>query len=380
MSITLRTLNAADSEALGHVRQFFRNYAGWLGVDLSFQKFDEEMASLPGAYAMPNGRLFYVENAGRPAGCVGIRPFSEGVCEMKRLYVEPAQRGFGIGRELALAGIKAAKELGYRKILLDTLPAMRIAVKLYRELGFQEAPAYYQTPIEGTMFLALDLENWSAEEVANENLFHLFDFNRAWSARMQEIEPEFFSKLSHLQAPEYLWIGCSDSRVPANQIVGLLPGEVFVHRNVANVVVHTDLNCLSVIQFAVEALKVKHIMVVGHYGCGGVKAALERQRVGLVDIWLRHVRDVHDKHVAAVDALPPEKQQDRLCELNVLEQVANVCQTFVVQDAWQRGQPLTVHGWIYGLKDGLMRDLGLTVRRQEDFAPRYAAALDALAS
>jgi len=380
MSITLRTLSAADSEALGHVRQFFRNYAGWLGVDLSFQKFDEEMASLPGAYAMPNGRLFYVENAGRPAGCVGIRPFSEGVCEMKRLYVEPAQRGFGIGRELALAGIKAAKELGYRKILLDTLPAMRIAVKLYRELGFQEAPAYYPTPIEGTMFLALDLENWSAEEVANENLFHLFDFNRAWSARMQEIEPEFFSRLSHLQAPEYLWIGCSDSRVPANQIVGLLPGEVFVHRNVANVVVHTDLNCLSVIQFAVEALKVKHIMVVGHYGCGGVKAALERQRVGLVDIWLRHVRDVHDKHVAAVDALLPEKQQDRLCELNVLEQVANVCQTFVVQDAWQRGQPLTVHGWIYGLKDGLMRDLGLTVRRQEDFAPRYAAALDALAS
>ena len=378
MSLTLRTLSADDTEAIAHVRQFFRNYAGWLGVDLSFQKFDEEMASLPGAYSAPNGRLFYVEHAGQPAGCVGIRPFSEGVCEMKRLYVEPAQRGFGIGRELALAGIKAAKEIGYRKILLDTLPAMRIAVKLYRELGFQESPAYYQTPIEGTMFLALDLENWSAEEVANENLFHLFDFNRAWSTRMQEIEPEFFSKLSHLQSPEYLWIGCSDSRVPANQIIGLLPGEVFVHRNVANVVVHTDLNCLSVIQFAVEVLKVKHIMVVGHYGCGGVKAALERQRVGLVDIWLRHVRDVHDKHVAAVDALPPEQQQDRLCELNVLEQVANVCQTFVVQDAWQRGQPVTVHGWIYGLNDGLMRDLGLTVHRPEDFAPRYSAALAAL--
>lgn len=378
MTITLHTLTDEDTPALAHVRQFFRNYAGWLGVDLSFQNFDAEMASLPGAYGAPTGRLFYAENNGQPAGCVGIRPFSEGVCEMKRLYVEPAQRGFGIGRELALAGIKAAKAMGYRKILLDTLPAMRIAVRLYRELGFQESPAYYQTPIEGTIFLALDLENWSEAEIANENLFHLFDFNRAWSTRMQEIDPEFFSKLSHLQSPEYLWIGCSDSRVPANQIVGLLPGEVFVHRNVANVVVHSDLNCLSVIQFAVESLKVKHIMVVGHYGCGGVKAALERQRFGLVDIWLRHVRDVHDKHLAAVDALPPEEQHDRLCELNVLEQVANVCQTFVVQDAWQRGQPVTVHGWIYGLKDGLMRDLGFTVHRPEDFASRYSAALEAL--
>jgi carbonic anhydrase len=155
------------------------------------------------------------------------------------------------------------------------------------------------------MFLALDLENWSEEEVANENLFHLFDFNRAWSSRMQEIDPEYFLKLSRLQTPQYLWIGCSDSRVPANEIVGLLPGEVFVHRNVANVVVHTDLNCLSVIQFAVDVLKVRHIMVVGHYGCGGVKAALNRDRAGLVDIWLRHVRDVHDKHLALVDALPP---------------------------------------------------------------------------
>ena len=378
MSLTLHTLTAADTEALTHVRQFFRNYAGWLGVDLSFQKFDEEMASLPGAYAAPAGRLFYIENNGQPAGCVGIRPFSEGVGEMKRLYVEPAQRGFGIGRDLALAGIKAAKELGYRKILLDTLPAMRIAVKLYRELGFQESPAYYQTPIEGTMFLALDLENWSEAEIANENLFHLFDFNRAWSQRMQEIDPQFFSRLSQLQSPEYLWIGCSDSRVPANQIVGLLPGEVFVHRNVANVVVHTDLNCLSVIQFAVEALKVKHIMVVGHYGCGGVKAALHDERIGLADIWLRHVQDVRDKHLADVQVLSEEAQHDRLCELNVLEQVANVCQTHLVRDAWLRGQPLTVHGWIYGLKDGLVRDLGLTVRRSEDLLPRYNAALEAL--
>ncbi len=196
---------------------------------------------------------------------------------------------------------------------------------------------------------------------------------------MRQVDPQFFEKLSRLQAPQYLWIGCSDSRVPANQIIGLLPGEVFVHRNVANVVVHTDLNCLSVVQFAVDVLKVRHIMVVGHYGCGGVKAALRRERVGLVDLWLRHVQDVHAKHREAIDALPPEPAHDRLCELNVLEQVVNLCQTIVVQDAWKRGQPLTVHGWIYGLKDGLMRDLALNVGRAQDLMPRYAAALDALA-
>jgi carbonic anhydrase len=378
MTVSLHVLDAGDTEALGHVRQFFRNYAGWLGVDLSFQRFDEEMASLPGVYAPPDGRLFYAENDGRPAGCVGVRPFSEGVCEMKRLYVEPDQRGRGVGRDLALAAIKSAKELGYRRILLDTLPAMRIAVKLYRELGFHDTPAYYPAPVEGTLFLALDLDNWSAEDVANESLAHLFDFNRAWSKRMQEIDPQFFGRLSQLQSPEYLWIGCSDSRVPANQIVGLLPGEIFVHRNVANVVVHTDLNCLSVIQFAVDALRVRHIMVVGHYGCGGVQAALRGERIGLVDIWLRHVQDVRDKHLADLRSLADEAQLDRLCELNVLEQAANICQTHVVQDAWRRGQPLSVHGWIYGLKDGLVHDLGLTVRRSEDLLPRYSAALAAL--
>ncbi|MEF8712559.1 MAG: carbonate dehydratase [Accumulibacter sp.] len=378
MTCTLRALSANDTTAIDHVRQFFRNYAAWLGVDLCFQNFEAEMASLPGAYAQPDGRLFYAERDGQPAGCVGIRPFSRGLCELKRLYVEPSQRSSGIGRALTMAAIKAAKEIGYRKLLLDTLPTMRVAVKLYRELGFKETPAYYQTPLEGTMFLALDLENWSEEAVVNENLFHLFDFNRAWSSRMQEIDPGYFLKLSRLQTPQYLWIGCSDSRVPANEIVGLLPGELFVHRNVANVVVHTDLNCLSVIQFAVDVLKVRHVMVVGHYGCGGVKAALNRDRAGLVDIWLRHVRDVHDKHLALVDTLPPEQQHDRLCELNVLEQVANVCQTFVIQDAWQRGQPLTVHGWIYGLRDGLMRDLGFTVHRHEDLLPNYLAALAGL--
>jgi carbonic anhydrase len=299
---------------------------------------------------------------------------------MKRLYVEPEARGHGAGHALALAGIRAAKELGYKRILLDTMPAMRMAVKLYRELGFKEAPAYYNTPIEGTIFLSLDLENWSEDEVRNENLSHLFDFNRAWAKQMQEVDPTYFSKLSQIQTPAFLWIGCSDSRVPANQIVGLMPGEVFVHRNVANQVVHTDLNCLSVIQFAVEALKVQHIMVVGHYGCGGVKAALEKARVGLVDIWLRHVRDVHDKHVAAVDALPEAQRHNRLCELNVLEQAANACQTFVVQDAWARGQKVTVHAWIYGLEDGLMRDLGFTVSQPDKLIPRYNAALQALAS
>jgi carbonic anhydrase len=378
--ITIQTLTTNDSDALEQVRQYFRNYAGWLGVDLSYQNFEQEMASLPGAYTAPEGRLFFAQVDGRPAGCVGVRPLpeSDGVCEMKRLYVTPEERGHGVGAALALAAIKAAKEIGYRKLIIDTLPSMRMAVKLYRELGFTEAPSYYQTPVEGTMFLALDLENWSEEEIRSENLSHLFDFNRAWARQMQEVDPDYFNKLAKIQTPEYLWIGCSDSRVPANQIVGLLPGEVFVHRNVANVVVHTDLNCLSVIQFAVEALKVKHIMVVGHYGCGGVGAALEKKRVGLVDIWLRHVQDVHAKHQPSVDNLPVEQRHDRLCELNVLEQVWNVCQTFIVQDAWRRGQPVTVHGWIYGLKDGLMHDLGITINSPEDLKTRYDAALKAL--
>ena len=380
MTVTLRTLTADDREALEQVRQYFRNYAAWLGVDLSYQNFDQEMASLPGAYIAPQGRLFFAEVDGRPAGCVGVRPLpdSDGVCEMKRLYVAPEERGNGVGAALALKAIKAAKDIGYRKLMIDTLPNMRMAVKLYRELGFTEAPNYYQTPVEGTMFLALDLENWSETEVRSENLSHLFDFNRAWASQMQAVDPNYFDKLSQLQTPEFLWIGCSDSRVPANQIVGLLPGEVFVHRNVANVVVHTDLNCLSVIQYAVDVLKVKHIMVVGHYGCGGVKAALQRARVGVVDLWLRHVHDVHSKHLANVNSLPEAQRHDRLCELNVLEQVVNVCHNPVVQDAWARGQQLTVHGWIYGLKDGLIHDLGITVDHPQDLPSRYDAALKAL--
>lgn len=193
-------------------------------------------------------------------------------------------------------------------------------------------------------------------------LKELFANNRAWAAKMTRQDPDFFTRLSSQQAPEYLWIGCADSRVPANEIVGLAPGELFVHRNVANVVVHADLNCLSVLQFAVEVLKVEHIIVCGHYGCGGVRAALRDDRLGLVDNWLRHVQDVMWKHRAELNALSTEeKQHSRLCELNVIEQVVNVSQTTVVRDAWTRGQPLTVHGWIYDLHDGLLRDLDVSV-------------------
>ena len=210
------------------------------------------------------------------------------------------------------------------------------------------------------------------------DLTQLLANNRAWAAEMTRREPDFFQRLSGQQAPEHLWIGCSDSRVPANQIVGLLPGEMFVHRNVANVVVHADLNCLSVIQFAVDVLKVRHVIVCGHYGCGGVRAALRNDRLGLIDNWLRHVQDVRGKHRAQLDALGDEgRQHDRLCELNVIEQVANVSQTTVVQEAWGRGQSLSVHGWIYGLGDGLVRDLGIGVASMADLPALYEAAVQA---
>ncbi|HEY4130955.1 MAG TPA: carbonate dehydratase [Gemmatimonadaceae bacterium] len=192
-------------------------------------------------------------------------------------------------------------------------------------------------------------------------LEHLFENNRAWAAEITRQEPSFFLNLSRQQAPKYLWIGCADSRVPANEIVGLAPGELFVHRNVANVVVHSDLNCLSVMHYAVEVLRVSHIIVCGHYGCGGVGAALRDERFGLVDNWLRHVQDVRIKHQAQLDMIPESDRHNRLCELNVLEQVVNVSLTTVVRDAWARGQQLSVHGLVYGLKDGLLRDLGLCV-------------------
>lgn len=192
-------------------------------------------------------------------------------------------------------------------------------------------------------------------------LEHLFEKNQAWADSIRQRDPEFFLKLSRQQFPSYLWIGCSDSRVPANEIVGMLPGELFVHRNIANLVVHTDLNCLSVMQFAVDILKVKHIIVCGHYGCSGVRAAFQRERIGLADNWLRHVQDVRDKHdgqLSEIDSV--SRACDRLCELNVIEQVGNVCQTTIAREAWERGQSLSVHGWIYGLKDGRLRDLDVT--------------------
>jgi carbonic anhydrase len=196
--------------------------------------------------------------------------------------------------------------------------------------------------------------------IPDDTLEHLFESNRAWAARRLEVDPDFFRRLAGQQSPRYLWIGCSDSRVPANEIVGLDPGELFVHRNVANVVVHTDLNCLSVLQFAVDILQVRHVIVVGHYGCGGVKAALEESAHGLIDNWLRHVQDVRDRHRDELAALDGAEQSDRLCELNVLEQVRNVARTTVVQDAVKRGQQLSLHGWIYGLADGLLKDLSAT--------------------
>jgi carbonic anhydrase len=206
----------------------------------------------------------------------------------------------------------------------------------------------------------------------------LFQRNRDWAAAMVEKDAGFFSTLASQQSPEYLWIGCSDSRVPANELLGLAPGELFVHRNIANVVVHSDLNCLTVLQFAIDVLKVKHVIICGHYGCSGVHAAMINQRVGLADNWLRHVQDVQQKHGRYLgDALPSKARANRLCELNVIEQVINTAQTTVVQDAWERGQELTVHGWVYGLQDGLLRDLGMAVSAADELAPQLEARMHA---
>lgn len=211
------------------------------------------------------------------------------------------------------------------------------------------------------------------------SLGHLFENNKAWAARIRQQDPDFFLNLSRQQFPGYLWIGCSDSRVPANQIVGLRPGELFVHRNIANLVVHTDLNCLSVMQFAVDILKVRHIIVCGHYGCSGVQAALRRDRLGLSDNWLRHVQDVREKHRGYLGSAANESEaSDRLCELNVIEQAANVWQTTIVREAWERGQELAVHGWIYGLENGLLRDLNVTVGSVEETRTACPAAISAL--
>ncbi|CAN7734494.1 MULTISPECIES: carbonate dehydratase [Duganella] len=215
-----------------------------------------------------------------------------------------------------------------------------------------------------------DLDN------SNSPLRDLLENNRRWAESEVERDPDFFNRLAQQASPEYLWIGCSDSRVPANELLGLAPGDVFVHRNIANVVVHSDLNALSVLQFAIDVLKVKHVIIVGHYGCKGVHAAMTGTRVGLADNWLRHVQDVHQKHERYLgDTLPSKKRSERLCELNVVEQVSNVCQTTIVQDAWDRGQDVTVHGWVYGLKDGKLHDLEITVAAAHELAPRVTKRL-----
>ncbi|WP_313025841.1 carbonate dehydratase [Pseudomonas lopnurensis] len=204
------------------------------------------------------------------------------------------------------------------------------------------------------------------------DLDQLFDNNARWAEAIKQDDPTFFEKLAKQQVPEYLWIGCSDARVPANEIVGLLPGDLFVHRNVANVVLHTDLNCLSVIQYAVDVLKVKHILVTGHYGCGGVRASMRDDQLGLIDGWLRTIRDLYYEHRVHLAKLATEDEQvDRLCELNVIQQVANVSHTTIVQNAWHRGQPLSVHGCIYGIKDGLWKNLNVTVSGLEQLPPQY---------
>ena len=207
----------------------------------------------------------------------------------------------------------------------------------------------------------------------------LFDNNRAWAERIRSQQPDFFDKLSRQQSPEYLWIGCSDSRLPPNDVTGLLPGELFVHRNVANVVVHTDFNCLSVLEYAVVVLKVKHIIVCGHYGCGGVQAALRNSELGLIDNWLRHIRDVYYKHETRLAAITDESQRwHKLCELNVIEQVYNVSNTTIVRNAWKRGQELTLHGWVYALKDGLLQDLNVCIANLKEVPTVYDEAIDAL--
>lgn len=217
------------------------------------------------------------------------------------------------------------------------------------------------------------IDNLTPED--KNNIEDLLVHNREWAARMQSERPGFFTRLATQQAPKYMWIGCADSRVPANEITGLDPGEVFVHRNVANLVVHSDLNALSTIQFAVEHLKVKHIMVVGHYGCAGVRAALMGTRVGLADNWLRHIQDVKMRHRKRIDHLPIAEQEDVLCEINVIEQVGNVALSTVLQDAWARGQAVAVHGWVYGLKDGLLKDLGLNISGADAVMDEFRMAI-----
>ncbi len=310
-------------------------------------------------------------------GVAALLAVSDAICQIPLLFVLPKFRGASVGRNLAMRAIESARELQFQRLWIEDLSGARLAEKLFYELGFQETPLVIPNAQKKKQ-LCIDLLGWSKSKTCSENLFELFDFNRAWAKQMKSADANYFKKLAKLQTPNYLWIGCSDSRVPANQVVGLLPGELFVHRNMANVVAHSDLNALSVIQYAVDVLKVKHIMVVGHLGCGGVAAALHKKRLGLADVWVRHVKDVLQKHAALIAKVPRARQHDLLCQLNVLEQVANVAQTTVLEDAWRKGQSVAIHGWIYDIKDGEMHDLACTLRSNEDLTLRYRVALSAI--
>ena len=376
---SVRVIGAGDTAELEQVRQFFRNYAAWLGVDLSYQNFDEEMATLPGRYAEPQGRLFYAEHEGRGAGCVGIRPLAEGVCELKRLYVDPACRGLGVGRLLALEAIRAARRIGYRKMLIDTLPAMRIAVRLYRELGFQEAPAYYQTAVEGTQFLALDLENWSEDGINNRNLTTCSTSTvpgRTRCARStRAISNSFPTCRRRSTAVDRLLrlarAGQPNRRPAAGR--GLRPSQ----RRQRGRAYRPQLP-------VGDPVRRRRAQGQAHHGGRPLRLRRRARRRSTARASASSTSGCATSRTCApstcreIDSLPEEGRHDRLCELNVLEQVVNVCHTFVVQDAWQRGQPLTIHGWIYGLKDGLMRDLGITVNAADQLPGRYDTALSTL--
>lgn len=243
------------------------------------------------------------------------------------------------------------------------------------------APVRFQRLQALSLQKVIMIKSFSPHNIQKPVLKHLLDNNIMWSERTRAVQPQFFENLAHQQNPEYMWIGCADSRVPANELIGLLPGEVFVHRNVANLIVHSDLNCLAAMQYAVDVLQVKHLIVCGHYGCGGVKSVLSNQRVGLADNWLRHIHDTRIKYNSLLARVEDEKfKQDRLCELNVIEQVLNASHSTVVQDAWERGQEITVHSWIYNLQDGLLRNLGLEVGAVDQLVAQYETVLARMAN
>ena len=326
----------------------------------------------------PNAlRYFAAFENKKIVGLASLIAISDSICKIPLLFVLPQFRGAFIGRNLAIRAIEGARKLHFQRLWVEESEVNGLSAKFFCELGFYESPLVIPNAQKKKQF-CIDLLHWSQSATRSENLFQLFDFNRAWAKQMKSADALYFKKLAKLQAPDYLWIGCSDSRVPANQVVGLLPGELFVHRNMANVVAHSDLNALSVIQYAVDILKVKHIMVVGHLGCGGVAAALHKKRLGLADVWVRHVKDVLEKHSALIAQTPTVRQHDLLCKLNVLEQVANVAQTTVLEDAWRKHQNVAIHGWIYDLKDGQIHDLGCTLHASADLKPRYCVALAAI--